>query len=60
MYLGGGHHGSRLNRLYQSSIQEVEILGNMQGLLGRYARERQEGGRFGDFVIRVGVIEAHC
>ena len=29
----------------------------MTDLLGRYARERQEGERFGDFVIRVGIIK---
>ena len=56
MYLGGGYHGHRLNKLYRSSIQEEEILAIMKLLLKRYAGERQEGERFGDFVIRVGVI----
>ena len=57
MYLGGGYHGQRLNKLYRSSILEEEILTIMKGLLGRYAREREAGERFGDFVIRVGVIK---
>ena len=57
MYLGGGYHGQRLNKLYRSSIQEEEILEIMKPLLGRYARERQEGERFGDFVIRIGMIK---
>ena len=57
MYLGGGYHGQRLNKLYRSSIQEEEILDIMKGFLGRYAREREEGERFGDFVIRVGIIK---
>ncbi|KAL6860613.1 Sulfite reductase [NADPH] subunit beta [Amphichorda felina] len=58
MYLGGGYHGQRLNKLYRASIKEDEILEIMKPLLKRYALERQEGERFGDFCIRVGVIKA--
>jgi len=57
MYLGGGYHGQRLNKLYRSSIKEEEILEIMKPLLKRYAMEREEGERFGDFVIRVGMIK---
>ena len=57
MYLGGGYHGQRLNKLYRSSIMEEEILDIMKPLLKRYALERQEGERFGDFVIRIGMIK---
>ena len=57
MYLGGGYHGQRLNKLYRSSIEEDEILEIMKPLLGRYARERKEGEKFGDFVIRIGMIK---
>jgi sulfite reductase (NADPH) hemoprotein beta-component len=56
MYLGGGYHGQRLNKLYRSSIQEAEILDILRPLLKQYAAEREEGERFGDFVIRKGVI----
>lgn len=56
MYLGGGYHGQRLNKLYRASIKEEEILALMRGLLKQYAAERQEGERFGDFCIRVGLI----
>ncbi|KAI6282295.1 hypothetical protein MCOR27_000240 [Pyricularia oryzae] len=58
MYLGGGYHGQRLNKLYRSSIKEDEILAIMKPLLKRYALEREEGERFGDFCIRAGVIKA--
>lgn len=58
MYLGGGYHGQRLNKLYRSSIKEDEILAIMKPLLKRYALERKEGERFGDFCIRAGVIKA--
>ena len=58
MYLGGGYHGQRLNKLYRSSIKEDEILAIMKPLLKRYATEREEGEHFGDFCIRAGVIVA--
>ncbi|KAI9872616.1 MAG: hypothetical protein M1830_001413 [Pleopsidium flavum] len=57
MYLGGGYHGQRLNKLYRSSIKEEEILEIMKPLLKRYATEREAGERFGDFVIRIGMIK---
>ncbi|KAK0637094.1 hypothetical protein B0T17DRAFT_627349 [Bombardia bombarda] len=58
MYLGGGYHGQRLNKLYRSSIKEEEILEIMKGLLKRYAKEREEDERFGDWTIRAGIIKA--
>ena len=57
MYLGGGYHGQRLNKLYRSSIQEAEILEIMKPMLKRYALEREPGERFGDWTIRAGVIK---
>jgi sulfite reductase (NADPH) hemoprotein beta-component len=57
MYLGGGYHGQRLNKLYRSSIKEEEILAILKPLIKRYAAERNDGERFGDFVIRAGVIK---
>jgi sulfite reductase (NADPH) hemoprotein beta-component len=58
MYLGGGYHGQRLNKLYRSSIKEEEILPIMRGLFGRWAKEREEGEHFGDWCIRAGIIKA--
>lgn len=58
MYLGGGYHGQRLNKLYRSSIKEEEILAIMRPLLKRYATERILGERFGDWTIRAGIINA--
>ncbi|KAL2168983.1 hypothetical protein VTG60DRAFT_6556 [Thermothelomyces hinnuleus] len=57
MYLGGGYYGQRLNKLYRSSIKEDEILAIMKPLLKRYALERNEGERFGDWTIRAGIIK---
>jgi sulfite reductase (NADPH) hemoprotein beta-component len=57
MYLGGGFHGQRLNNLFMESVGEEEILGALQPLLKSYAEERSDGERFGDFVIRKGVVK---
>ncbi|GAB0133416.1 hypothetical protein EsDP_00001827 [Epichloe bromicola] len=58
MYLGGGYHGQRLNKLYRSSIKEDEILSILKPLFKRYAVEREDGEKFGDFCVRLGVIQA--
>ncbi|MGF6949393.1 sulfite reductase (NADPH) hemoprotein beta-component [Neobacillus sp. B4I6] len=58
MYLGAAHDGSRLSKMYRENIGEEDILNELQVLLPRYAKERQEGEHFGDYVIRAGVIEA--
>jgi sulfite reductase (NADPH) hemoprotein beta-component len=52
LYLGGGFHGERLNRLYRENIGEEAILESLRGVLGRFARERLPDERFGDFVER--------
>lgn len=56
MYLGGGYHGQRLNKLYRSSIMEEEILEIMKDLLSRWSKERNDGEHFGDWTIRAGII----
>lgn len=58
MYLGGGYHGNRLNKLYRSSIKEEEILDILKPMVKRYALERNDGEKFGDWVIRAGIIKA--
>ncbi|MED3729031.1 assimilatory sulfite reductase (NADPH) hemoprotein subunit [Priestia filamentosa] len=58
MYLGAAFDGSRLSKMYRENIGEAEILEELKALLSRYAKEREEGEHFGDFVVRVGVIKA--
>lgn len=58
MYLGAAFDGSRLNKMYRENIGEDEILKELQVLLARYAKEREEGEHFGDFTIRAGIIKA--
>ncbi|WP_276731255.1 assimilatory sulfite reductase (NADPH) hemoprotein subunit [Bacillus sp. (in: firmicutes)] len=58
MYLGAAFDGSRLSKMYRENIGEEDILSELRVLLSRYAKEREEGEHFGDFVIRAGVIKA--
>lgn len=57
MYLGAAFDGSRLSKMYRENIGEEEILNELRTILPRYAKERKEGERFGDFVIRAGIIK---
>lgn len=57
MYLGAAFDGSRLSKMYRENIGETEILNELSVLLADYAKERQAGEHFGDFVIRTGVIK---
>ncbi|CAH0162484.1 Sulfite reductase [NADPH] hemoprotein beta-component [Peribacillus sp. Bi96] len=57
MYLGAAFDGSRLSKMYRENIGEEEILKELRVLLSRYAKERQEGEHFGDFVIKAGIVK---
>lgn len=56
LYLGGDGTGTRVNRLYRENIREQEILATLSSLFQRFAVEREDGERFGDFVIRSGTV----
>ncbi|MGQ8875180.1 assimilatory sulfite reductase (NADPH) hemoprotein subunit [Paenibacillus sp. TSA_86.1] len=55
-YLGGSFTGHRLNKLYRENIGENEILDTLTPMINQYAKERNEGEHFGDFVIRAGYV----
>ncbi len=57
LYLGGGFHGERLNRMVRENVGEETILAILGDLFARYASERIEGERFGDFLVRSGALE---
>ena len=57
LHLGGDRIGTRIPRMYRENIGEQEIMQELDGLLGRWAKERQQDEAFGDFVIRIGVIK---
>lgn len=58
LYLGAGFRGDRLNCLYRENIGEEEILAALRQVLQDYARQRTDGERFGDFVVRAGYVRA--
>ena len=58
LYLGGGFHGERLNRLVLENVGEEKILATLTPMLRHYATARQPGEHFGDFLIRAGIVRA--
>jgi len=58
LYLGAGFRGQRLNKLYRENIGEDRILAELEPLIAEYARAREPGEPFGDYVIRAGHIKA--
>ena len=56
MYLGGGWHGQRMNRMYLENVGEDRIVQEIDGMFGRFAAERLAGEHFGDFVVRAGYV----
>ncbi|AHB49134.1 sulfite reductase [Hyphomicrobium nitrativorans NL23] len=57
LYLGAAHEGTRLNKLYAQDVGKARIVELLEPLFVRYAKERDEGESFGDFVIRAGVVK---
>jgi sulfite reductase (NADPH) hemoprotein beta-component len=56
VYLGAAFDGSRLNAPWAESLSETEILRALDPLFESYARDRHPDERFGDFVVRTGVV----
>lgn len=54
LWLGGGFHGERLNRLTAENIGEAKILAILGEKLGAFAVNRMPGERFGDYLTRIG------
>lgn len=57
LHLGGNRAGTRVPKMYKENITDVQILQEIDELVGRWALERLEGEGFGDFTIRTGIIE---
>ncbi|GAB2522837.1 assimilatory sulfite reductase (NADPH) hemoprotein subunit [Lysobacter humi (ex Lee et al. 2017)] len=56
--LGADHRGQRLNSIYRENVDEAGIVEALDPLLARYAAERVPHERFGDFLLRVGIVPA--
>jgi len=53
LWLGGNASGTRLNTLYKDVLKEPDVEVELRPILGRYAKERNTGERFGDWCDRV-------
>ena len=58
LLLGASPNGSRLNTQYRDNIAEGQVLAELDRLIELYAKERQDGERFGDYVVRAGHVPA--
>ena len=56
LYLGGGFHGQRLNKMDLENVGEAAILARLDTIIAHYARNRRDGERFGDFAVRAGYV----
>jgi sulfite reductase (NADPH) hemoprotein beta-component len=56
LHLGSDARGQRLNVLYRENLDESGVLEVLDGLFAQYARERQGGERFGDYLWRSGQL----
>jgi sulfite reductase (NADPH) hemoprotein beta-component len=54
--IGGDHQGQRLNKVYKESLDESAILTTLDGLFAVYKNERIRHEKFGDFVMRRGLV----
>ncbi len=52
LHIGGDNQGLRLNKKYKESLDETAILGELDGLFGLFKQEKNNGEKFGDFVMR--------
>jgi sulfite reductase (NADPH) hemoprotein beta-component len=58
VYLGGGFAGQRLSKMYRENFPGNEVKSLLGPIIKHYAKERNEGERFGDFCIRAGYVSA--
>lgn len=57
LYLGADFSGQRMNRLYRENIDTDTVLNELRPLFRAYRQERDCQERFGDFLVRVGIVE---
>jgi sulfite reductase (NADPH) hemoprotein beta-component len=58
LYLGAAFDGSRMNKLFAEDLDHDGIVATLDPVFAAYAKERNEGERFGDFAIRTGFVAA--
>lgn len=58
VWLGGNAPGTRLNRVWKDMLKEADLETELRPVLVRFANERSNGERFGDWCDRVFLKEA--
>jgi len=53
LWLGGNQPGTRLNRVWKDTVKDPEIENELRPILARFAKERFDGERFGDWCDRI-------
>ena len=53
IYLGGNESSTRLNRIFKETVKGEDIVNELHPILARFAQEREDGERFGDWCDRV-------
>jgi len=56
LYLGAAFDGSRLSKLYAEDVEHDGIIAALDPLFAAYAKNREHGEHFGEFVIRAGYV----
>ena len=56
LYLGGAHDGTRLNKLYRRDVDGDAVVALLSPLFAGFAEGRRRHERFGDYLIRTGVV----
>lgn len=57
LHIGGDRAGYKMPRLYKENITIPEIVTELDGLIGRWANERNENESFGEFVVRADIVK---
>ena len=52
LHLGAAFNGTRLNHMVRENANEAEILETLDAVFGQYAKQRESGEGFGDFITR--------
>ncbi len=52
LHLGGDHEGYRLNKIYKESLDESEILSELDNFFADFKKNRNKKESFGDFTHR--------
>jgi sulfite reductase (NADPH) hemoprotein beta-component len=57
LYLGGAHQGTRLNKLHRRDLDGDGIVAALSPVFEAFAKGREQGEHFGDYVIRAGIVK---